>query len=144
MRCLTLLLVSTLLWAPADADSTKKTGVKAPAVTANDDWESPVIAKQTSVLKLGGDEWDFRVTLKNRGKLKTSGKALAAKITAIAGSTTLLSTTSTLRPGNLAPGAAYTFDFKVKSPLKSDAKVVKIVFDAGDGLRTTQEFAVAR
>ncbi|MBL9012982.1 MAG: hypothetical protein JNL83_02330 [Myxococcales bacterium] len=144
MRILASFVLAAVSALPAVADTKKQPDVKAPAVTSADDWESPVVSKQTSVLKFGGDEWDFRVTLKNRGKAKTSGKDLAAKITATAGSATLLSTTSTVRPGALSPGATYQYAFKVKPPLKSDAKVVKIVFDAGDGLKAVQEFSISR
>src|SRR5690348_4959235 len=129
MRLASTVLTLLALAVPALADVAKKPDVKAPSVTAADDWESPLLDKRTTTLKFGGDEWDFRVTLKNKGKLKTSGKDLTAKITVTAGSSTLLSTSSSLRPGSLSPGATYNFDFKVKSPLKSDAKVIKIVFD---------------
>jgi hypothetical protein len=140
----TLLTILALAVAPAAADTAKKPDVKAPAVTAADDWETPLMEKRSSVLKFGGDEWQFRASFKNKGKLKTSGKELSARITATAGSATLFSTTVSLRPGSIGPGSAYTYDFKFKSPLKSDAKVLKIVFDAGDGLRSTQEFQVGK
>lgn len=139
-----MVLTLSLLAVPALADVAKKPDVKAPAVTAADDWETPLLDKRSSVLKFGGDEWQFRATLKNKGKLKTTGKDLTAKITVTAGSTTLLSTSSSVRPGSLAPGGSYNFDFQVKSPLKNDAKVIKIVFDAGDGLKVTKEFAITK
>ncbi|MCX5748438.1 MAG: hypothetical protein NT062_38785 [Proteobacteria bacterium] len=136
--CVSLsLLVAVDAGHVAVADGPPKTGI-----TAGDDWEAPLV-EATHVLKFGGEEWEFRLSFKNRGKAKTKGTARKVKLTVTAGAITAFDQTVTLQPGAIEPGRSFVHTFKVKAPAKGDAKVVKIVCDPGDGA-TTKEFPIQK